>query len=68
MKKTSLTVPITEKCLLTIEEAAAYTGIGVCKLRDLSNDERCGFILWNGAKRMFKRDKLEAYLNEAYSI
>lgn len=62
------TVPIWEKAILTLEEAAAYTGIGVQKLRDISSDERCEFVLWNGTKRMFKRKKLEAYLDGAYSI
>ena len=33
-------VDISKKCLLTLEEAAGYTGIGVNKLRDMSNDER----------------------------
>lgn len=61
-------VPITQKCLLTLEEAAQYTGLGVNKIRDLSNDEHCNFVLWNGAKRMLKRTKLEEYLEEAYSI
>lgn len=66
--KTRIIVPLSEKCLLTLEEAAAYTGIGICKLRDISNDERCDFVLWNGSKRMLKRDKLRAYLEAAYSI
>lgn len=57
-----------QKCLLTLEEAAAYTGLGQQKFRDISNDENCDFILWNGAKRMFKRDKLKDYLYRAYSI
>lgn len=61
-------VPIWEKSTLTLEEAAAYTGIGVNKLRDLSADERCEFVLWNGSKRMLKRRKLEDYLERAYSI
>lgn len=61
-------VPIWEKATLTLEEAAAYTGIGMQKLRDISADEYCEFVLWNGAKRMFKRKKLEAYLEKAYSI
>ena len=67
-KRYKAEVPISEKCLLTLEEAAAYTGIGICKLREMSNDERCGFVLWNGTKRMLKRDKLKAYLETAYSI
>lgn len=61
-------VPIWEKATLTLEEAAAYTGIGMQKLRDISADERCEFILWNGTKRMFKRKKLEAYLEKIFSI
>ena len=50
-----LEVPIWEKSTLSLEEAAAYTGIGIQKLRDISSDERCEFVLWNGSKRMFKR-------------
>ena len=65
-KKVKAEVPISEKCLLTLEEAAAYTGI--CKLREMSNDERCDFVLWNGTKRMLKKGKLKAYLEAAYSI
>lgn len=61
-------VPIWEKSTLSLEEAAAYTGIGVQKLRDISSNEHCNFVLWNGTKRMFKRKKLEAYLESAYSI
>lgn len=61
-------VEISKKCLLTLEEAAQYTGLGMQKLRNLSNDENCGFVLWNGSKRMFKREKLVSYLNSLYSI
>jgi len=61
-------VPISEKCLLTLDEAVQYTGLGHQKLREISNDENCGFVLWNGSKRMLKRTRLEEYLNKAYSI
>lgn len=61
-------IPIWEKATLTLEEAASYTGIGINKLRELSNTEDCNFVLWNGSKRLFKRKKLEEYLNRAYSI
>lgn len=61
-------VEISQKCLLTLEETAEYTGLGRQKLRDISNDESCEFVLWNGSKRMFKREKLIAYLNSLYSI
>lgn len=61
-------VPIWLKSNLTLEEAAAYTGIGVGKLRELSDDEACEFVLWVGTKRLLKRKKLDEYLEKAYSI
>ena len=36
-------VPIWEKSNLTLEEAAAYSGIGINKLRMLSDKEDCEF-------------------------
>lgn len=41
-------VPLWERMNLTLEEAAAYTGIGTDKLRELSNRESCDFVLWVG--------------------
>ena len=61
-------VPIWEKSNLTLEEAAAYSGIGITKLRAMSNDENCQFVLWNGAKRLIKRRELDKYTDRAYSI
>ena len=39
-------VPIWEKSNLTLEEAAAYSGIGINKLRSLSDHEQCKHILF----------------------
>lgn len=64
-------VPISDlsyKLLLTIDEAARYTGLGLQKLREISNTPNCQIIMWNGSKRMFKRKKLEEYLYAQYSI
>lgn len=61
-------VPVWEKANLTLEEAAKYSNIGVNKLRDISNDENCTFVLWVGSKRLIKRKLFEAYLEKAYSI
>lgn len=61
-------VPIWEKSNLTLEEAAAYSGIGINKLREITNDERCQFVLWVGTKRLIKRRGLDKYLESAYSI
>ena len=57
-----LEVPIWEKSNLTLEEAAAYTGIGINKLREISNDRHCDFVLWVGSKRLLKRRLLDRYL------
>lgn len=48
-------VPIWEKANLTLEEAAAYSGIGTGKLREITNDRNCNFVLWVGNKRMIKK-------------
>ena len=61
-------VPIWEKSNLTPEEAAAYSGIGINKLRDLSNREDCEFVLWVGSKRLIKRRLLDEFLERCFSI
>ena len=61
-------VPLWERVTLTLEETAAYTGIGINKLRAMSEEQDCDYVLWLGNKRLFKRKKLEEYLDEAYSI
>ena len=61
-------VPVWEKSNLTLEEAAAYSGIGIHKLRELSDKEDCEFVLWIGTKRLLKRKKLDEYIERAYSI
>ena len=61
-------VPIWEKSNLTIEEAAAYSGIGINKLRELTNDESCRFVLWVGSRRLIKRRLFDSYIEQSYSI
>lgn len=61
-------VPIWEKSNLSFDEAAAYTGIGTSKLRELANDEYCEFVLCVGAKKLLKRKKLDEFIEDAYSI
>ncbi|MCI6042270.1 excisionase family DNA-binding protein [bacterium] len=61
-------VPIWQKSNLTIEEAAEYSGIGRNKLRQLSNDDNCSFVLWVGSKRLIKRRELDEFLSRMFSI
>ena len=44
-KDSLLYVPIWEKSNLTIEEAAEYSNIGQNKLRELTSDEYCPFMI-----------------------
>ena len=61
-------VPIWEKTNLTLEEAAAYSGIGINKLREITNDDRCDFVLWVGTKRLIKRKQLDKFAEQCYSL
>ena len=61
-------VPIWEKANLTLEEAAAYSGIGINKLRDLTSEQDCRFVLWVGSKRLIKRRLFDKYIEQEYSI
>ena len=67
-KKTTNTVPIWEKSNLTLAEAADYSGVGINRLRTLSDAKNCPFVLWVGSKRLIKCVKLDEYLNRDYSI
>ncbi len=61
-------VPIWEKSNLTLEEAAAYSGIGINKIRELTNQQNCKFVLFVGSKRLIKRRLFDAYIEKIYSI
>ncbi len=57
-----ISIPIWQKSNLTLDEAAAYSGIGKNTMRNLCNTEDCDFVLWIGAKRLIKRQELDEYL------
>ena len=61
-------VPIWHKSSLTLEEAAKYFNVGTNKLRKLTNNEDCNFVLWVGNKRLIKRELMDEYLKKQYSI
>ena len=61
-------VPIWEKVALTLEEAAAYSNIGINKIREVSNDKSCPFVLFVGNKRLIKRKMFEKYIEQSYSV
>lgn len=61
-------VPIWEKIALTLEEAAAYSNVGINRIREITNNENCPFVLFVGNKRLIKRKPFEKYLEQAFSI
>ena len=52
-------IPFWEKSNLTIEEASVYFSIGVNKLRKLTSDEACPYVLWIGHKCLIKKHVLK---------
>ncbi|WP_437131067.1 excisionase [Peptostreptococcus russellii] len=61
-------IRIAEKAFLTLKEAASYFNIGQDKIRQLTDERDCTFVLFNGNKRLIKRELMEGYLNKQYSI
>jgi len=55
-------VPVWEKITMTIEEAAEYSSIGINKIRELSSDPRCNFVIYVGKKRLIKRKEFEKFI------
>ena len=64
----SIDVKIKDKAFLTIKEASEYFSIGQTKIRSLTDQSNCDFVLFNGSKRLIKREKMEKYLDAQYSI
>ena len=63
-----LRVPIWEKLLLTKEEAAVYSHIGLNRLDELLKIPNCPFVLYVGKKKLVKRKEFEKYLAENVQI
>lgn len=61
-------VPLWQKSTLSLEEATAYSGLGRDKLIELADNPNCDFIIWVGRKRLFKRKKLDEFIEKAFSI
>lgn len=66
--KTAPKVDIKDRILLTVEEAAAYSGISETTLRGRLREGEYDFVLKNGTKTMIKRKGLERYLESVDAI
>lgn len=67
MKENEIYIPFWKKSNLTIDEAVAYTGLGMHKLADIVEYDS-SIAFWTGKKRLFKRKRLEEYLDNMFSI
>ena len=68
IKKSVLFVPLCKKWLLSIEEAAAYFGVGQNRLAKLASQDGCKFVVFVGNTKRIKRKKFEEFLDEQYAI
>ena len=54
--------------LLSVKEAAQYSGLGINKIREISDSTKCDFVIWNGNKRMIKRKHFEDWIQKEMFI
>ena len=65
----AIIIPIEKKITLTVEEAAAYSGIGRDKLYEMLNNPTCPFVLYVGKrKRLIKRAEFERFIAKSLEI
>lgn len=67
-KREKPSVPIKDKLNLTIEEAAAYSNIGINRIDVLAKQPNCPFVLYIGRKKLIKRKEFEKYLEKVIEL
>lgn len=63
-----ISVPVWEKVTLTIEEACAYSNIGMGTIRKLLKEPGCPFVLYIGRKKLIKRKEFEQFISKSVSV
>lgn len=61
-------VPVSEKYMLTIKEAAEYFSIGTKKMRRLAEDNLGSFAVYSGNRYLIIRTKFEKFVDESSAI
>ena len=56
-------VPIPQKMLLSIREAAEYSNIGINKIDAMLKQPNCPFVLYVGTRKLVKRKEFEEYIS-----
>lgn len=57
-------IPISEKHMLTVKEAAAYFNIGIKKMRRLAEENVGRFAVYSGNRYLVIRTRFEEYIAE----
>ena len=65
---TNQKIPLNEKYMLSINEAAQYFNIGVKKMRRLAEDNLGVFAVYSGNRYLIIRCKFEEFLQKTSSI
>ena len=68
MGKGKIDVPVWEKMNLTVEEAAAYSNIGINKIDEMAKSPNCSFVLYIGRKKLIKSKEFEQYIAKSVEI
>lgn len=61
-------LPIWERKVLTCDGAAAYSGIGIARLRSMTMKKGCPFAIANGTQILIVREKFDAYMDKAEKV
>ena len=64
-KDVKIEVPINQKLTISLQEAAAYSGIAVSTIQQLAKRDDCDFVLVpssRGKKMVIKREAFEKYI------
>ena len=65
----NIDLPLSEKKYLTLKQAAAFFGIGVNRIREVTNRDECApYVIFSGNKRLIHREGFEQYLMKTRSI
>ncbi len=68
LESDNMNIPIWEKAMLTKQEAALYSNIGINKLEEMLKVPNCPFVLYVGKKKLIKHREFEEYLSEQIEI
>ena len=68
IKSENITVPVSEKYMLTIREASVYFNIGIKKMRRLAEDNAGRFAVFSGNRYLIIRTKFEKFVEECSAI